>query len=92
MRATQRLLGKQTGENLPNVRGVMEQVGGFRYVISHSMEPEQEPYAGMAELYFHDADGWAGYRETITADGMEQWVDTNRMVMQTSTTEMIGIS
>ena len=32
-------------------------------------------YAGMAELYFDDADGWRRYKQNITADGMEQWVE-----------------
>ncbi|MCZ6889529.1 MAG: EthD domain-containing protein [Gammaproteobacteria bacterium] len=75
--------------HLPNVRSVMEQVGGFRYVVSHSIEPRDNPYAGLAELYFHEPDGWAAYREVITPDGMEQWVDG--VHVQGGTTEMIGI-
>ncbi|MCP5029541.1 MAG: EthD domain-containing protein, partial [Actinomycetia bacterium] len=50
----------------PNVRGVMIEVGGFHYAVSHSLNPES-PYAGMAELYLPDADAWRGYRETIQA-------------------------
>ena len=48
-----------------NVRGVMEQVGGFRYLISHSLAPAEDPWAGLAELYFHDPSGWDAYRKTI---------------------------
>ena len=57
-----------------NVRGVMEQVGGFRYLISHSLAPAEDPWAGLAELYFHDPSGWDAYRKTIRPDGMERWV------------------
>jgi hypothetical protein len=77
--------------HVPNVRGVMEQVGGFRYVVSHSVEPELEPYAGMAELYFDDADGWRQYKQHITQDGMEQWVQDEGTLVLRSQTEMIGI-
>ena len=77
--------------HVPNVQATMEQVGGFRYVVSHSLDPASEPYAGMAELYFHDAAGWAGYRESIKPDGMEQWVDGPRMHILRSHTEMVGI-
>lgn len=77
--------------HVPNVRGVMDQVGGFRYVVSHSIEPELEPYAGMAELYFPNLDGWRNYQQIIQADGMEQWVDAQGMVVQRAQTEMIGI-
>ncbi len=36
--------------HVPNVRATMEDVGGFQYVVNHSMEPETVPYAGLAEL------------------------------------------
>lgn len=77
--------------HVPNVRATMEKVGGFRYVVSHSFEPADEPYAGMAELYFHDPSGWAAYRETIKPDGMEKWVDGERMHVLRAHTEMVGI-
>ena len=73
----------------PNVNGVMHEVGGFRYVISHSIEPEREPYAGMAELYFADPSGWERYQQIIKPDGMERWVDG--VTVLTSDTEMIGL-
>ncbi len=78
--------------HLQNVRGWMSAAGGFRYVISHSLEPESEPYAGMAELYFADEEGWAAYRRLSRPDGMERWVDTGRMAVLPSVTEMVGIA
>ena len=77
--------------HVPNVRSTMGQVEGFRYVVSHSIEPQAEPYAGMAELYFHDPSGWSRYRETIRPDGMEQWVDGDGTVVLRASTEMIGL-
>ncbi len=77
--------------HVPNVKSTMEQVDGFRYVVSHSIEPQDEPYAGMAELYFHDESGWARYRETIRPDGMQQWVDPDGTVVLRASTEMIGL-
>ncbi len=77
--------------HIPNVRQTMEAVGGFRYVVSHSIDPAAEPYAGMAELYFPNASGWARYRDYIRADGIEAWVDWDSTLVFTSGTEMIGI-
>lgn len=78
--------------HVPNVTRTMAAVGGFRYVVSHSLEPEAEAYAGMAELYFPDAAGWAGFREQIRPDGMERWVDDNAIMVFYSGTEMVGIA
>ena len=77
--------------HVPNVKSVMNEVGGFRYVVSHSIDPEAEPYAGLAELYFHDQGGWTGYGEVIKPDGMEEWIDPDGMQVLRATTEMIGI-
>ena len=77
--------------HVPNVRSTMEQVGGFRYVVSHSINPEAEPYAGLAELYFQDEVEWAKYREVITPDGMEEWVDRDGTLVLGGRTEMIGL-
>jgi hypothetical protein len=77
--------------HVPNVRRTMEEVGGFRYVVSHSIDPEQEQYAGLAELYFHDASAWDGYQDTIESDGMEEWVDGTGMLVLRGQTEMVGI-
>jgi hypothetical protein len=79
------------GVHVPNVRSTMKQVGGFRYVVSHSIDPLTEAYAGMAELYFHDAGGWSRYGETIQPDGMQEWVDGEGTVALQSSTEMIGL-
>ncbi len=75
----------------PNVAKTMDQVGGFRYTISHSLEPANEPYAGMAELYFPDASGWQRYKENIEPDGMEQWTADEGTLVLRARTEMIGI-
>ena len=75
----------------PNVAGVMEQVGGFRYVISLSMEPDIDPYAGMAELYFPDSDSLRRYREVFVSDGLENFHDIDAYLVFYSSTEMVGI-
>jgi len=77
--------------HVPNVCSVLEQTGGFRYVVSHSLEPEIDPYAGMAELYFPDRAGWDEYRKLVQPDGMERWVDTEGTLWLSAQTEMIGI-
>lgn len=77
--------------HVPNVKATMEAVGGFRYVVSHSIDPANEPYAGMAELYYHDPMDSVRWRETIEADGMENWIDGERMLILSSQTEMVGI-
>ena len=77
--------------HVPNVKATMEAVGGFRYVVSHSIDPAAEPYAGMAELYYHDRMDSVRWRETIEADGMEKWIDAGRMLILSSQTEMVGI-
>ncbi len=85
------LFGHWLDVHVPNVRQTMEAVGGFRYAVSHSLEPETAPYVGMAELYFPEASGWTGYRETIRPDGMQQWVDYDATQIFQSGTEMVGI-
>ncbi len=76
--------------HVPNVKSVMEKVAGFRYVVSHSIDPQTEPYAGMAELYFHDEAGWASYQKAIQPDGMEKWVGRGTLALA-GRTEMIGL-
>ena len=85
------LFGHWLDIHVPNVAAVMAQVGGFRYVVSHSQNPAAEPYAGMAELYFADVDGWRRFRDTIKPDGMERWTDGGVTHVLRSTTEMVGI-
>jgi hypothetical protein len=78
-------------KHLANVRNVMEQVGGYRYTINHGVDPANDPFAGMAELYFPNADGWRQYTQTIKPDGMEEWVDNEPTTLLYAHTEMIGI-
>lgn len=74
-----------------NVREVLAEVGGFRYVVSLSLDPAAEPYAGMAELYFPDAAAWQRFRERLQPDGMERWIDPAATRLLAARTEMIGI-
>jgi hypothetical protein len=60
--------------SVPSVTSVMRKAGRFRHVASQGIEPEQDSYAGMAELYFKDLDGWCHYKKLIHADSMEQWM------------------
>ena len=77
--------------HVPNVAATVQRAAGFRYVVSHSVEPAEEPYAGMAELYFHDVEGLARWRALIEPDGMERWMDGARTLVLRSDTEMVGI-
>jgi len=79
-------------EHIPNVVGVMEKVGGFRYVVSHSMEPHVDPFVGMAELYFPDTETWKDFVTTVGPDGFERFTDAAKTVVLHSDTEMIGIA
>jgi len=76
----------------PNVARVMEQVGATRYVISHSMEPDIDPYVGMAELYFPDKDSLRSYLKIYESDGIENFVDADAQLVFRSTTELVGIA
>jgi hypothetical protein len=78
--------------HVPNVESVMKEVGGFGYVVSQSMTPDVEPYAGLAELYFDDEAAWAEFQHTIKPDGMERWSDASGTLVLRSGTEMIGIA
>jgi hypothetical protein len=77
--------------HVPNVQAVLARTGGFRYVVSQSLEPELEPYAGMAELYFPDRESADRFRDTIEADGMERWVDPEGTLVLRTQTEMVGV-
>ena len=77
--------------HVPNVQKTMEAVGGFRYAVGHSLEPETEPFVGMAELYFQDASDWDNYRDHFKPDGFEDWIDINATLRFYSGTEMVGI-
>ncbi len=75
----------------PNVASALEAAGGFRYVLSLSLDPAHEPYAGMVEFYFSEPGGWQRLRAALQPDGMERWVDAAGVRVLTATTEMIGI-
>lgn len=74
-----------------NVRSVLEQCGGFRYVVSASLEPQVDPYVGMAEIYFDRPDGWSRLQQALAPDGTVGSLDLARTRFYSSTTEMIGI-
>ena len=77
--------------HLPNVRQTMDKVGGFRYVVSMSTDLTHAPYAGVAELYFHDEAGWAAYQDLYTLDGFEKFVDDAATHRFAGGTELLGI-
>ena len=79
-------------DHAPNVKETMHKVGGLRYVVSHSMDPDDEPYAGMAELYFRDPSGWARYGETVTPDAFGPMVNAESLTWFGSDTQLIGIA
>ena len=35
--------------HVPNEKSMMDEVGGFRYVVSHSVDTAAEPYAGLTD-------------------------------------------
>lgn len=77
--------------HVPNIREWMNEAEGFRYVVSHSIYPNQAPYAGMAELYFHSEGDWQKCQSLMRADGMERFVDASRMDIMFGETEMVGV-
>jgi len=48
----------------------MQQVNGFRYVVSLGVELEVGAYLGMEELYFHNQASWHRFQEIAPADGV----------------------
>lgn len=85
------MFGHWTDVHLPNVRRTMETTGGFHYVVSLSTDLDHAPYAGMAELYFHDSAGWDAFRASYQPDGFERFVDDGATHRFAGGTEMIGI-
>ena len=74
-----------------SVSETMKKVTGFRYVVGHSLDPDNAPYAGMAELYFPDRSSWELYREIIQDDGMAQWVSDEETLVLEAQTEFVAI-
>ncbi len=77
--------------HLPNVVETMQAVGGFRYVVSLSMDLKSAPYAGMAELYFTDPVGADAFWKAYELDGFERFIDNDATRRFQSGTEMVGI-
>lgn len=77
--------------HVPNIKSCMMDSGGYRYVVNHSIYPETAPYAGMAELYFRSKEDWPRYRSLVRADGMERYVDSEKLAVLFGSTEMVGI-
>jgi hypothetical protein len=78
-------------EHVPRVANAMRQVNGFRYVVGLSLEPEAAPYAGMEELYFHDASAWQRFQEVVQPDEMSRWIVDEGPQMFFSDTEFVAI-
>lgn len=75
----------------PNVVDVLNQVGGMRYAISQSQDPNTDPYTGMAEIWLPDKDALRAYSELFTPDGIEDFVDREHSPILWSHTEFVGI-
>jgi hypothetical protein len=75
----------------PNVEAVMRAVGGFRYLVSQSLAPAEEAYAGMAELYFPAESAWHEFRDRLRPDGIEEWLDPTGLCTLFADTEFVGI-
>ncbi len=75
----------------PNVIEVMQRCGGWRYVLSLSSDPASAPFAGAAELFFDEADGWKDFIAALEPDGFEQWMERDQTVILSASTEMVGI-
>lgn len=82
--------------HVPIVRGVLEEMGGIRYVVSHSQRPEAEPYVGMAELYFPDLETCRAFTSRrIADDGFSRYrgdagISIDTLVLPAHT-QLIGI-
>ncbi len=74
----------------PRAAEIQREVGALRYVVNISREPD-EPYAGMAELYFDNPETAKQYFSAKEPDDLERWLDQNRTLVLTAQTEMIGI-
>jgi hypothetical protein len=75
----------------PNGARAIAAAGGYRYVVAHSVDPQNEEFASHAEVWFADAEGWARSQGETKPDGIEQFIDAERSLVFTSGTEMVGI-
>ena len=74
----------------PRAADRLKKAGALRYVVSISQQPD-EHYAGMAELYFENAQAAAQYLSNRESDELENWMDADRTLVLRARTEMIGI-
>ena len=77
-------------DHAPRAVDRQREAGALRYVVSISYESD-EPYAGMAELYFENTATARKYFSEREQDELESWLDKDRSLVMTSQTEMIGI-
>jgi len=75
----------------PNVRETMQKVGGFRYVVNLSLDPENAPYFGLPELYFPDRAAQTAFWDALEPDGFTDLVEHQQTARYRCTTEMVGI-
>ena len=75
----------------PNGAERIVAAGGFRYVVAHSVDPQSEEFASHAEVWFPDAEAWARSQRDQKPDGIEKFIDSDRSLVFTSRTEMVGI-
>lgn len=78
-------------EHAADVARVLHRAGGFRYVVSLSLEPAAEPYVAMSELYFTAADGFTRLQAEADFGALDRWLQPERSLVFRSTTELIGI-
>ena len=78
--------------HLPNVVETLHKVGGFRYVVNLSLDPEHAPYAGMPELYFPNLAAQQAFWAELKPDGFQEFADAERTLRFRCGTEMVGIA
>lgn len=74
----------------PNVLATLQKVGGIRYVVNLSLDPEHAPYAGMPELYFPNLAAQQAFWAELKPDGFQDFADAERTLRFRCGTEMIG--
>jgi hypothetical protein len=77
--------------HLPNVVETLRKVGGFRYVVSLSMDMARAPYAGIPELYFPDLATQRAFWAELKPDGFQSFADAERTLRFRCGTEMVGV-
>lgn len=77
--------------HVPVVLSAMQQSGGFRYCFSESLDSDNAPWAGMAELFFPDQSAARTFLSLVPPDDFQNYYDRDNRLMLGSVTEMIGI-